>query len=498
MLLNRHNQHQYRVGGSLNSDDPTYIIREADAKLYKALVRGEFCYVFNCSQMGKSSLRVKVQHRLQKEGFASISLDMTVFGSQKVSPETWYQSIAFILWRKFNLIEKVQFKTWWQQHQELSPLNQWLLFLSDVILSNIAAEKIFILIDEIDSVLNLNFPIDDFFAGIRYLYDARSENSDLNRLNFAVFGIATPAELIKDKIRTPFNIGTAIDLKGFTLSEVEPFIDSLANYCQTPETVVSEILAWTGGQPFLTQKVCKLTAQQTQDYPLLEEVSWIKKLVQTEILEHWESQDEPQHLKTIRDRLLKNDRTASYLLGLYRQILLHGFITVDASLEQQELLLTGLVIKQENKLIVSNQIYQSIFNLTWLDRQLDNLRPYAEALKSWLDSNCKNSYYLLSGNALKEAQAWADNHHLTQEEYQFLLASQTRETNLEKLKSNEAILQEKQKLGRCQRKCLVAIFGSALLGTLSLTSIFYQQYSHAHTNPDKNQISTNHDLVISH
>lgn len=56
---------RYQVGGSLRSDDPNYVIRQADEKLYASLKAGDFCYVLNSRQMGKSSLLQRTSYRLR-------------------------------------------------------------------------------------------------------------------------------------------------------------------------------------------------------------------------------------------------------------------------------------------------------------------------------------------------------------------------------------------------------------------------------------------------
>jgi hypothetical protein len=43
-----------------------------------------------------------------------------------------------------------------------------------------------------------------------------AENPDLKRLTFVLLGVASPSDLIKDRSRTPFNIGQEIPLKPFS------------------------------------------------------------------------------------------------------------------------------------------------------------------------------------------------------------------------------------------------------------------------------------------
>ncbi|HAA27909.1 MAG TPA: hypothetical protein DCE56_09920 [Cyanobacteria bacterium UBA8553] len=181
--------------------------------------------------------------------------------------------------------------------------------------------------------------------------------------------MATPSDLIEDKnLSTPFNIGRAIELTGFQLHEATPLIEGLAVKSNNPEAVLREVLAWTGGQPFLTQKVCKLILSACETIPDGEEVEWVEKLVRSRIIENWETQDEPEHLRTIRDRILWSQRQGQ-LLQLYQHVQT-GEVKANDKPEHMELRLSGLVVKHQGKLKVYNRIYGSIFNQSWVENAL--------------------------------------------------------------------------------------------------------------------------------
>jgi AAA-like domain/GUN4-like len=469
---------EYIFSGSLPENASTYVIRDTDNQLYAGLKEGKFCYVLNSRQSGKSSLRVRTMRRLREDGVLCVAIDLSAGGVQNVTPEQWYVDLIDSIIESCDL--DIDLEDWWEENKLRSEVTRFRKFIEEVLLVEIS-ENIVIFIDEIDSVLSLKFPTDDFFAFIRACHNQRVDNSEYNRLTFCLLGVASPSNLIADKKRTPFNIGTAITLRGFQLHEVEPLKNSLEAKFSDSQSVMQEILNWTGGQPFLTQKLCQFMVEESKQ----ENPRSVEQVVKEKIIQNWESQDEPEHLRTIRDRILRNEERAGYLLELYQQIILDSGVTNNDSMEQSELMLSGLVVKQQEKLKVYSQIYQEVFNQSWVENELKKLRPYAEAFRAWVASGCKDESRLLRGNALKDSEEWGKDKSLSYQDRQFLAASKEKEIQEEiasqeiaaklerEKKDKEAAEERNQVLSEANRRAKQRIYvGSIVLFiTLLLTGL---------------------------
>ncbi|MBN1480813.1 SUMF1/EgtB/PvdO family nonheme iron enzyme [candidate division KSB1 bacterium] len=364
--MNATQQEFFVAGGTMSPDAPSYIERKADQELYDHIKKGDYCYILTPRQMGKSSLVARTAKRLMDEGIQTSYIDLTHIGGQKEkqSAESWYMGIANRINRDLGL--SINLKVWWDEKSYLGPLQILMEFIEDVVLEKTSGPVV-IFVDEIDSTIPLPFS-DDFFAAIRSCYNARALKAEYKRITFVLLGCASPSELIKDNTRTPFNIGQSIVLTDFDFAEAKPLAVGLATDTATGEKLLRRILHWTGGHPYLTQKLGGAVAAKKADTKGAETVD---KLAEENFLKPRANQSE-SNLKLIRDRIVSRDWFMVQLLKLYRQIYKKKSVA-DKTISplHNALKLSGLVKTDAmGNLIVRNAIYRRTFTDEWARKEI--------------------------------------------------------------------------------------------------------------------------------
>ncbi len=357
-----------QVGGALPPTDKTYIERQADRDLLTNIEEKQFCYVLSPRQTGKSSLRIRTSSILRDRGFVGVSIDLSTVGTNGVTAEQWYQSFLSELIDELNI--DVDLRQWWENSPDLSPVKKLDNFFKKVVLIQIK-QPIVIFIDEVDSTLRLGFSLDDFWAWMKGCFDRRNNDPEYQRIIFVLLGVTTPNDLCKEPDRSPLNIGTEINLTGFEAQDMNRLVTEIGINVTNLKSFLGQIHHLTGGQPFLTQKVFRLI-HKSQNINI-DDRDEIEKLIRDGIIINWENQDKPEHLKTIRNRIISSEKKIQ-LLFLYQKICQSREVDCqDRDLIHQELRLSGLVIKRDGKLRIQNQIYREVFDIQWTQAQLKNL-----------------------------------------------------------------------------------------------------------------------------
>ncbi len=352
--------HFYTVGGTVQAGGGLYIARHADQELLELCRGGAFAYVLTSRQVGKSSLMVRTDQRLDQEGIRSVIVDLTQLGVQ-VTEEAWYlgmlTTIAEDLGVKTEVIE------WWRTRAHLGRTQRLTQFFQEVLLAEIP-QRLVIFVDEIDTTLGLQFT-DDFYAAIRYIYNARAIAPEYQRLSFVLIGVATPSDLISDPRRTPFNIGARVDLADFTFNEALPLIEGLELPSAHAREVLGWCMKWTGGHPYLTQRLCRAVAEQ---YRSLWTEAEIAATVAGTFFGKMSEQD--HNLQFVRDMLTRRAPDPVRVLAAYREVRLSKRPVKDEeqSLVKSYLKLAGVVQRREGALRVRNAIYEEVFDRGWIKK----------------------------------------------------------------------------------------------------------------------------------
>ena len=139
------------------------------------------------------------------------------------------------------------------------------------------------------------------------------------------------------------------------------------------ETVLNKVLLWTEGQSCLTQKLFKLIADNQNMVIAGKEAEQVDHLIHTKVLRNWRKQAASDHLLAVEGRLINNKTIQPIkLLRLYQKILTTT-VVANNDKQQQELIKTGLVVRQQDSLAVANRIYKYVFDFKWIEEKIAEL-----------------------------------------------------------------------------------------------------------------------------
>ncbi len=365
----------YVIGGTLPVESESYIVRKADTDLLDALRLGQYCYVLNTRQMGKSSLMVRAARTLTSEGNRVIVLDLSAIG-QNLTVDQWYFGILTRI--AFQLDCQEQVSSFWKANRDIGPMQRFVEALRIMTVQDRVNQsgRFIIFIDEIDAVLSLSFSADEFFAGIRECYNRRTHDESFKRITFCLLGVATPADLIQDTRTSPFNIGTRIELLDFTTQEAAPLTHGLVPdgpvsglLRRALDRILHRVLYWTDGHPYMTQRLCKAAAESVSLNSALSKRE-VDRLVDAEcerLFLSRNARETDDNLAFVRNRMLMSQADVASILDQYGRVRAGKRVLDDETNPLCSVLaLAGISRALNGRLSVRNRIYRSVFDAAWV------------------------------------------------------------------------------------------------------------------------------------
>ena len=356
-------------------DAPSYVEREADRVLLAALLRGEFSHVLTPRQMGKSSLMLRTRASLRASGVTGAVIDLTSIG-QNLTAEQWYSGLVLQIGERLGIEDALI--EYWRNQVLLGPMQKWVNAIRRVVLPRVRGPLV-VFIDEIDVVRSLKFSTDEFFAGIRECYNLRDEDPQMHRLTFCLLGVAAVSDLIRDTRTTPFNIGRRIDLNDFTEDEASSLKDGLGKDGKQNGAILKRILSWTGGHPYLTQRVCRAVA----DNDSIQQARGVDKVVE-ELFFAKRAADHDDNLLFVREAMLRAEADLTGLLQLYSRVRRKRSLPDDDTNPFVSILtLSGITRSEKGLLRVRNRIYDRAFDDSWIKASLPDFEARRQREAYW-------------------------------------------------------------------------------------------------------------------
>ncbi|MBD8017935.1 AAA-like domain-containing protein [Kaistella pullorum] len=347
--------------------DHLYVERQADYQLKNIIDEMQRPgYVLVARQMGKTNLLLNAKRNLESSKRLIIYIDLSNLYENEV--DCYRNIIDTIIELNENIFLEITPNIDQIRGKNTPPHNEYLRSLL-LILQKFDGD-IVIILDEIDALKSKTYS-DNIFAQIRSNYFSRTNYSELERLTYILSGVIEPTELIKDKNKSPFNIGEKIYLDDFSFEEHNTFI--YKSKLQISNECSDHIFEWINGNPRMTFDICSeiekslLKGNQITN-EIVDELIHNKYLIAFDVAPVDHIRELIKNDEELREAIkcIQSNKTVHITDEIKRKLYLFGIISSDFN----------------SNLSIKNRIISYTTNIEWLN-SLENEISYANAISKY-------------------------------------------------------------------------------------------------------------------
>ncbi|EKO3973972.1 AAA-like domain-containing protein [Vibrio fluvialis] len=336
-----------------------YVERSADKQLrYIIEDMQRPGYVLVARQMGKTNLLFNARRNLESESRKFVYIDLSNnFAKERECYKFIIESILDVLddelWEIRSDIERISERTTTDHVFYTKSLLKILRHLN---------KDLVIILDEIDALRTSEYS-DNIFAVIRSNYFTRTNYPEFERLTYILSGVIEPKDLIKDRNKSPFNIGEKIYLDDFSRIEFNDFISK--SKLNINKEIEDHIYSWTCGNPRLTFDICSdiestILKNGFIDKESIDDLIRRKYLTSFDIapIDHIrELVSDDREIQEAVIKLQSKDSNLDITDRIKNKLYLHGIISSD---------------DKDGEVYIKNRIIEESLNLSWIRSLSEN------------------------------------------------------------------------------------------------------------------------------
>lgn len=243
--------------GTMPHQSPLYIERDSDQEAIRALNEiGVTIVIKGPRQMGKSSLLNRLMVDGGRRGMKTAFIDFQMIEKGTIeNADIFYRQFSSLLSWEFEVEDRTE--EFWKI--PLGHVQKTTNYVTKYLLKELPDKQLLLAMDEVERMFTSPFR-SDFFSMLRSWHNNRARGGDWMRFNMALVTSTEPYQLIADLNQSPFNVGTVVAPKDFTLQQVVDLNHRHGTPLNLGQT--QKLFDLLGGHPYLTRRALYLIASK--------------------------------------------------------------------------------------------------------------------------------------------------------------------------------------------------------------------------------------------